>query len=182
MVISIRRSRHEEGGTRCDLVSICRCHPRFLSAEYRVELEELVRSFLPEAPLWVAVNERDRPVGFMLLSGQHMDALFIDPDVRGCGVGRMLVEHALSMAPELTTNVNEQNKQAVGFYKKMGFKVTGRSEVDDLGKPYPLLNLAYVGNKLPLPCLPRLEKTRQRRIRHFFTSAKGHPSGWPSAG
>lgn len=57
----------------------------FLSAEYRAELEELVRSFLPEAPLWVAVNERDRPVGFMLLSGQHMDALFIDPDVRGCG-------------------------------------------------------------------------------------------------
>ncbi|MGQ7114903.1 GNAT family N-acetyltransferase, partial [Escherichia sp. TWPC-MK] len=60
-------------------------------------------------------------------------------------VGRMLVEHALSMAPELTTNVNEQNEQAVGFYKKVGFKVTGRSEVDDLGKPYPLLNLAYVG-------------------------------------
>ncbi|MEF5523534.1 acetyltransferase [Escherichia coli] len=117
----------------------------FLSAEYRAELEELVRSFLPEAPLWVAVNERDRPVGFMLLSGQHMDALFIDPDVRGCGVGRMLVKHALSMAPELTTNVNEQNEQAVGFYKKVGFKVTGRSEVDDLGKPYPLLNLAYVG-------------------------------------
>lgn len=84
-------------------------------------------------------------VGFMLLSGQHMDALFIDPDVCGCGVGRMLVEHALSMAPELTTNVNEQNEQAVGFYKKVGFKVTGRSEVDDLGKPYPLLNLAYVG-------------------------------------
>lgn len=36
------------------------------------------------------------------------------------------------MAPELTTNVNEQNEQAVGFYKKVGFKVTGRSEVDDL--------------------------------------------------
>lgn len=28
------------------------------------------------------------------------------------------------MAPELTTNVNEQNEQAVGFYKKVGFKVT----------------------------------------------------------
>lgn len=107
MVISIRRSRHEEGE---ELVAIwCRSVDAthdFLSAEYRAELEELVRSFLPEAPLWVAVNERDRPVGFMLLSGQHMDALFIDPDVRGCGVGRMLVEHALSMAPELTTNVN----------------------------------------------------------------------------
>ncbi|EGO4545695.1 acetyltransferase, partial [Escherichia coli] len=106
MVISIRRSRHEEGE---GLVAIwCRSVDAthdFLSAEYRAELEELVRSFLPEAPLWVAVNEREQPVGFMLLSGQHMDALFIDPDVRGCGVGRMLVEHALSMAPELTTNV-----------------------------------------------------------------------------
>lgn len=81
MVISIRRSRHEEGE---ELVAIwCRSVDAthdFLSAEYRAELEELVRSFLPEAPLWVAVNERDRPVGFMLLSGQHMDALFIDPD------------------------------------------------------------------------------------------------------
>ncbi|STM08366.1 putative acetyltransferase [Escherichia coli] len=122
----------------------------------------------------------------MLLSGQHMDALFIDPDVRGCGVGRVLVEHALSMAPELTTNVNEQNEQAVGFYKKVGFKVTGRSEVDDLGKPYPLLNLAYVGNKPPpivLSCLRKLDKTRQRRIRHFFLRQckKGHPDGWPFA-
>lgn len=83
MVISIRRSRHEEGE---ELVAIwCRSVDAthdFLSAEYRAELEELVRSFLPEALLWVAVNERDRPVGFLLLSGQHMDALFIDPDAR----------------------------------------------------------------------------------------------------
>ncbi len=144
MVISIRRSRHDEGEK---LVAVwCRsvdATHHFLSAEYRAELERLVRSFLPEAPLWVAANVRDEPVGFMLLSGQHMDALFVDPDARGMGVGRLLVEHALSQAPKLTTNVNEQNVQAVGFYKKMGFRVTGRSEVDDLGKPYPLLNLAY---------------------------------------
>ncbi len=28
------------------------------------------------------------------------------------------------------------------------------------------------GNKPPLPCLPRLEKTRQRRTRHFFHQRK----------
>ncbi len=144
MVINIRRSRQDEGD---ELIAIwCRsvdATHHFLSAAYRVELEELVRSFLPGATLWVAVNQQDKPVGFMLLSGQHMDALFIDPDARGAGIGRMLVNHALSLAPELTTNVNEQNEQAVGFYKRMGFQVTGRSEVDDLGKPYPLLKLAY---------------------------------------
>ena len=85
----------------------------------------MVRAFLPEAPLWVAVNTEDQPIAFMLLTGDHMDALFVDPDVRGCGVGKLLIEHA------------------VGFYQKMGFRVTGRSETDDLGQPYPLLNLMY---------------------------------------
>lgn len=144
MVINIRRSRHDDGDK---LVKIwCRSVDAthdFLSKAYRAELEELVKSFLPEAPLWVAVDEKDVPVAFMLLTGEHMDALFVDPDVRGCGIGKLLIEHALTLAPELTTNVNEQNAQAVGFYKKLGFTVTGRSEVDDLGKPYPLLNLVY---------------------------------------
>lgn len=143
-MINIRRSRHEEGEK---LIAIWRrsvdATHDFLSNAYRAELEELVSDFLPEAPLWVVVTDQDEPVGFMLLTGEHMDALFVDPDVRGQGIGKMLVEHALTLAPGLTTNVNEQNTQAVGFYKKMGFKVTGRSEVDDLGKPYPLLNLIY---------------------------------------
>ena len=144
MVISIRRSRHDEGKK---LIAIWRrsvdATHDFLSKEYRAELEDLVSAFLPEAPLWVAVTEKDEPVAFMLLTGEHMDALFVDPTVRGFGVGKLLIEHALTLAPKLTTNVNEQNEQAVGFYKKMGFKVTGRSETDDLGKPYPLLNLVH---------------------------------------
>lgn len=142
MALTIRRSRRDEGEK---LVSIwCRsvdATHHFLPPDYRIELEELVRSFLPEAPLWVAVTEKDEPVAFMLLTGQHIDALFVDPDMRGSGVGKLLIEHALSLASTLTTDVNEQNDQAVGFYKKMGFKVTGRTEVDDLGRPYPLLKL-----------------------------------------
>ncbi|MDM2931854.1 acetyltransferase [Citrobacter sp. Cu233] len=142
MALTIRRSRRDEGEK---LVSIwCRsvdATHHFLSPDYRTELEELVRSFLPEAPLWVAVTEKDEPVAFMLLTEQHIDALFVDPDMRGSGVGKLLIEHALSLASTLTTDVNEQNDQAVGFYKKMGFNVAGRSEVDDLGQPYPLLNL-----------------------------------------
>ncbi|EFK71202.1 hypothetical protein HMPREF9535_04924, partial [Escherichia coli MS 78-1] len=31
------------------------------------------------------------------------------------------------------------------------------------------------GNKPPLPCLPRLEKTRQRRIRPFSAPAQKGP-------
>jgi len=40
-----------------------------------------------------------------------------------------------------SVDVNEQNQQAVGFYRRLGFEVEGRSEVDSMGKPFPLLHL-----------------------------------------
>jgi putative acetyltransferase len=38
-------------------------------------------------------------------------------------------------------DVNEQNIQAVGFYKHIGFHVLGRSESDGQGKEYPILHM-----------------------------------------
>ena len=44
-------------------------------------------------------------------------------------------------------DVNEQNPQAVGFYFKQGFEVIGRSEVDGMGQPYPLLHMRLRQNQ-----------------------------------
>lgn len=142
----IRRSQRHEGERLVEIWcrSVDATH-NFLSAQDRAEIEVQVRTFLPEAPLWVAVDNNNVPLAFMLLSEHHLEALFVDPDARGTGVGRKLVEHALSLIPDLTTDVNEQNGQAVGFYQKMGFVVTGRSETDDHGRAYPLLHLRYCG-------------------------------------
>ncbi|MRS16635.1 acetyltransferase [Enterobacteriaceae bacterium RIT691] len=146
--VVIRRSQCHEGE---QLVEIwCRAVDAthtFLSASDRAEIEAQVSVFLPEAPLWVATREDDVPLAFMLLSEHHLEALFVDPAARGQGIGKKLIEHALSLIPDLTTEVNEQNDQAVGFYRKMGFVVTGRSETDDHGRPYPLLHLQYQGSR-----------------------------------
>ena len=144
MTFGIRRSRPDEGDALVAIWarSVDATHD-FLSSADRQEIEHQVREFIPAAPLWVAVAPEGRPVSFMLLSEHHLEALFVDPDVRGRGVGRLLINHALSLIPALTTDVNEQNQQAVGFYKKRGFVVTGRSPVDDHGRPYPLLHLQY---------------------------------------
>ena len=115
----------------------------FLTAEDRAAIGEEVKAFLPDAPLWLAVDADDRPIAFMLLDGISMEALFIDPDWRGKGVGKALVEHAIALHGAITTEVNEQNGQAVGFYEKMGFVPIGRSERDGQGRAYPLIHLRF---------------------------------------
>lgn len=113
----------------------------FLSPEDRAAIDPEVCAFLPTLPLWVAVDRSDRPIGFMALTDASMDALFIDPDHRGTGVGRALVEFAFGFTRTLATEVNEQNGQAVGFYRRLGFRSVGRSPVDRQGRPYPLIFL-----------------------------------------
>jgi putative acetyltransferase len=80
-----------------------------------------------------------------IIDGTHMEALFIDPDVRGAGIGRQWGQHGLSLHGTLSTDVNLQNSQAVGFCERMGFVEVGRSEVDLQGRSYPLLHLMYQG-------------------------------------
>lgn len=143
---TLRPSRTTDGDAVVDLWrrAVDATH-HFLSSEDRQAIDAEVAAFLPHAPLWVAVDAEDRPQGFMLVDGDHMEALFIDPDVRGSGIGRQLVQHALASHPQLGTDVNAQNKQALGFYLHLGFVETGRSDRDAQGRPYPLVHLRHPG-------------------------------------
>lgn len=113
----------------------------FLTPEDRAAIDLEVRVLLPYLPLWVAVDGDDEPVGFMILSDWSLDALFIDPLKRGFGIGRAFVEFALRSNSYLLADVNEQNEQAVAFYKRLGFKEVGRSPIDGQGRSYPLLHM-----------------------------------------
>jgi len=143
---TLRTSRPDDGAALVDLWrrSVDATHD-FLSAADREAIDAEVCGFLPHAPVTVAVDENDQPRGFMLIDGTHMEALFVDPDVRGTGIGRQLLQHGLALHGALSTDVNLQNPQALGFYQRMGFIETGRSEVDSQGRPYPLLHLRYRG-------------------------------------
>ncbi|WP_456062131.1 acetyltransferase [Croceibacterium mercuriale] len=113
----------------------------FLQPADRLAIEREVVGSLPSAPLWISVDAEDRAMGFMLLDGAHMEALFVDPLHAGRGVGRALVDHAIASCGVLTTDVNEQNVRAMGFYRYLGFAPTGRSPVDGQDRPYPLVHL-----------------------------------------
>lgn len=144
MIRRIRPSTSQDGERVLDIWrrAVDATHD-FLAPNDRRDIEAEVAVFLPIAALDLAVDETDRAMGFMQLVGGHLEALFVDPDARGCGIGRVLVEEALRRHPSLATDVNEQNVQAIGFYERMGFVRCGRSATDRQGRPYPLIHLRY---------------------------------------
>lgn len=94
--------------------------------------------------VWVLADENDQPLGFMGLDDTKLEALFIDPAHTGHGGGSALIAHAVTLKGPLSVDVNEQNPDALGFYKAKGFEVTGRSETDSDGRPFPLIHLAML--------------------------------------
>jgi putative acetyltransferase len=85
-------------------------------------------------------------LGFVSLNARKVEALFVDPVFMGQGAGSRLLQHARQLkGSPLTLDVNEQNPGALAFYLKQGFTVTGRSPVDGMGLPFPLLHLTEPG-------------------------------------
>lgn len=79
--------------------------------------------------------------GFIGIHEKKVEVLFIRPDMRSKGIGRFLMEYAIQEHQVDQVDVNEQNIPALGFYLRLGFSESGRSETDGLNKPYPLLHL-----------------------------------------
>lgn len=94
-----------------------------------------------QADITCAVTTDDVVIGFVGVAGDSLEMLFIDPEYRGVGIGKMLTLYAIHDCAVRKVDVNEQNLQAVGFYERMGFVTKSRSDVDGMGKPFPLLQM-----------------------------------------
>jgi putative acetyltransferase len=64
-----------------------------------------------------------RVAGFLGAAGGKIEMPFVDPPFHGRGIGRRLVGHAVGAWSSTAVDVNEQNKDAVGFYLRLGFEV-----------------------------------------------------------
>ena len=116
----------------------------FLSDSDRAEIDRMVeRDFLPNADLWIAEDGGGPVQGFLVMDGDMIDALFVDPAVHGRGIGTLLLGHALSLSPRARVDASEQASNALPFYLARGFRIVGRSELDPQGRPYPLIHLRY---------------------------------------
>lgn len=112
----------------------------FLSPKEIAEIKPYVINALKEIPnLIIAKNEDGFIVGFMGVDNNKLEMLFISPESRGKGIGKAFIQYGIETFSINEVTVNEQNPQAIGFYEHMGFKVNKRTDLDEQGRPYPLL-------------------------------------------
>ena len=114
----------------------------FLSAGEVAEIRAYVPQVLRAVAHLIVVRRADgTPAGFMGIDGEKLEMLFLAPEERGRGLGRALVRYGAERFGIREVTVNEQNPQARGFYERMGFRVCQRSELDEQGRPYPILKM-----------------------------------------
>ena len=92
------------------------------------------------------ISENNRIQGFIGLDQTDIQMLFIQPQSRGFGIGKALLNFAIQHRGANAVDVNEQNQQAVGFYLHMGFETVARADHDSAGKPYPILSMRLKSN------------------------------------
>ncbi len=102
-------------------------------------LRPFVKQGLQEVPLLFYAEENGAPCAFLGMDGDSIEMLFVAEELRSQGIGSALMRQALTLSAR-RVDVNEQNPQALDFYRRFGFEVVSRDEVDGLGLPYPILH------------------------------------------
>lgn len=129
------------------LLQVCMVHHRgrpdlFRAGGRKYTDKELVSLLQDEErPIFVAVDEKDRVIGYAFCMFQnhtgdtaltdirtlYIDDLCVDENMRGQHIGKELYEYVLGFAKKqgcynLTLNVWYENKAAMKFYEKCGLK------------------------------------------------------------
>lgn len=122
------------------LASVGASH-HFLQEKDIQQLIPFVRMGLANIDTLIVAELDNAFVAFMGIDCNKIEMLFVEPSYFGKGIGRQLVELAIANHDVLFVDAKEQNPQAVGFYKHLGFEVFERSEKDDQGNAFPILKM-----------------------------------------
>lgn len=120
--------------------SSARATHTFLSEQELMEIKKEVPGALRGVGrLFTAEDEEGIPAAFMGVEGPSLEMLFVSAAARGRGMGGALLRYGTERCGVRTLAVNEQNPQARGFYEHMGFAAVRRTELDEQGRPCPLV-------------------------------------------
>lgn len=113
----------------------------FLSEEDFLFYKSQLPFYFQHVSLYVFKDESLTIKGFLGVSEDNIEMLFVENESRGMGIGKKLLNFAIDSLNLRKVDVNEQNTQALRFYEQRGFIKTGYTDCDSEGKNYPVISL-----------------------------------------
>ena len=79
----------------------------------------------------VYVYEDDKMIqGFVGLSNEYMEGIFVSDEMQSCGIGKMLLDYIKDKKDKLQLKVYQKNVRAMSFYQREGFTIQSE-EMDE---------------------------------------------------
>jgi putative acetyltransferase len=122
-------------------LSVRATHDFLLPEDFDYYKQMIKNEYLDNVQLYAVRNCVDKILGFMGISDDKIEMLFVYPKEMRKGIGKSLLDYAINKLKIRKVDVNEQNKDALKFYEKYGFIVYERTEKDNEGKNYPILKM-----------------------------------------
>lgn len=111
----------------------------FLSNAEIEKIKEYVPQAIKNIPILVVGFDNKIPIAFMGIDGKKLEMLFVKSNRRRQGIGKTLLNFAITNYGVNELCVNEENPDAIKFYEGMGFETYKRTELDEQGNSYPIL-------------------------------------------
>lgn len=107
----------------------------FIPREYWEGNFEQVKSSLPLAELYVYQDDGSGMInGFIGLSGEYIEGIFVKGEVRSHGIGKKLLDYVKPLKGRLALSVYQKNGQAIRFYLREGFQAQSSKKDEDTGE------------------------------------------------
>lgn len=94
----------------------------FVPAEYWRSNFEPVKEMLPQAEVYVYESAGEIQ-GFVGLSGEYIEGIFVVDEMQSQGIGRRLLDHMKATKDTLYLSVYQKNTRAIRFYHREGFVI-----------------------------------------------------------
>ena len=111
----------------------------FIPAVYWRSNFEPVKEMLPQAEVYVYESAGEIQ-GFVGLSGEYIEGIFVSDEVQSQGIGKRLLDHMKAIKDALHLSVYQKNTRAIRFYQREGFVIQCEGLDESTGeKEYAML-------------------------------------------
>ena len=118
----------------------------FIPRSYWVNNYYAVKKMLPRSEIFVYENGGEIN-GFIGLSDNFIEGIFVREGARSKGIGRQLLHHAKRTKNSLTLRVYSRNGRAVRFYEREGFTVISVMTDENTGEEELLMSWERSGEE-----------------------------------